>query len=301
MMLAVYFLSTWAGVAAVQAQTGPVPDVSLSCDQPQPIDVYPGATRSTIINCRVENPTVHQEKVRITIQAGVLAVSGPASLTVGSGSEVSFQVSVRAELRAPEGQHQVSISAEVTMANGIPVTSDPTSYNIMAIIRQFSRLRVASEVAFLQLRPKVDYMLVFDVYNDGNAMDRFNIEIQNYDDLNDEGFQLSIPLVSVEIESMAPAEKIRVQMRTPKNQGWTDKYFSLQFKATSEYSVRTEGIPNYQVQTMTIYIRGVYLPGFELIGTAMMTALAAAAFAGRTSRYSEDEDSELVELDSRIF
>ena len=187
------------------------------------------------------------------------------------------------------------------MANGIPVTSDPTSYNIMAIIRQFSRLRVASEVAFLQLRPKVDYMLVFDVYNDGNAMDRFNIEIQNYDDLNDEGFQLSIPLVSVEIESMAPAEKIRVQMRTPKNQGWTDKYFSLQFKATSEYSVRTEGIPNYQVQTMTIYIRGVYLPGFELIGTAMMTALAAAAFAGRTSRYSEDEDSELVELDSRIF
>ncbi|MDG1533650.1 MAG: hypothetical protein P8Q35_04345 [Candidatus Thalassarchaeaceae archaeon] len=300
MMLAVYFLSTWAGVAAVQAQTGPVPDVSLSCDQPQPIDVYPGATRSSIINCRVENPTVHQEKVRITIQAGVLAVSGPASLTVGSGSEVAFQVSIRAELRAPEGQHQVSISAEVTMANGIPVTSDPTSYNIMAIIRQFSRLRVASEVAFLQLRPKVDYNLIFDVYNDGNAMDRFNIEVQNYDELNDEGFQLSIPLVSVEIESMAPPEKIRVQMRTPKNQGWTDKYFSLQFKATSEYSVRTEGIPNYQIQTMTVYIRGVYLPGFELIGTMMMTALAAAAFAGRTSRESDDE-SELVELDSRIF
>ena len=300
MMLAVYFLSTWAGVAAVQAQTGPVPDVSLSCDQPQPIDVYPGATRSSIINCRVENPTVHQEKVRITIQAGVLAVSGPASLTVGSGSEVAFQVSIRAELRAPEGQHQVSISAEVTMANGIPVTSDPTSYNIMAIIRQFSRLRVASEVAFLQLRPKVDYNLIFDVYNDGNAMDRFNIEVQNYDELNDEGFQLSIPLVSVEIESMAPPEKIRVQMRTPKNQGWTDKYFSLQFKATSEYSVRTEGIPKYQIQTMTVYIRGVYLPGFELIGTMMMTALAAAAFAGRTSRESDDE-SELVELDSRIF
>ena len=121
-----------------------------------------------------------------------------------------------------------------------------------------------------------------------------------YDELNDEGFQLSIPLVSVEIESMAPPEKIRVQMRTPKNQGWTDKYFSLQFKATSEYSVRTEGIPNYQIQTMTVYIRGVYLPGFELIGTMMMTALAAAAFAGRTSRESDDE-SELVELDSRIF
>ena len=301
MMLAVYFLSTWAGVAAVQAQ-GAVPDIVLTCDQPQPIDVNPGATRSGIINCRIENPTVHQEKVRIQIQAGVLAFSGPATLSIGGGSEVSFQVMVRAELRAPEGQHQVTVSAEVTMANGIPVTSEPSAANSMVIIRQFSRLRVASEVAFLQLRPKVDYNLVFDVYNDGNALDRFNIAIENYDDLNDEGFQLSIPLVSVEIESMAPPEKIRVQMRTPKNQGWTDKYLSLQFKATSEYSVRTEGIPNYQIQTMTIYIRGVYLPGFELIGTMMMTTLAAAAIAGRRPIVrSEEASDELEPLDARLF
>ena len=301
MMLAVYFLSTWAGVAAVQAQ-GAVPDIVLTCDQPQPIDVNPGATRSGIINCRIENPTVHQEKVRIQIQAGVLAFSGPATLSIGGGSEVSLKVMVRAELRAPEGQHQVTVSAEVTMANGIPVTSEPSAANSMVIIRQFSRLRVASEVAFLQLRPKVDYNLVFDVYNDGNALDRFNIAIENYDDLNDEGFQLSIPLVSVEIESMAPPEKIRVQMRTPKNQGWTDKYFSLQFKATSEYSVRTEGIPNYQIQTMTIYIRGVYLPGFELIGTMMMTTLAAAAIAGRRPIVrSEEASDELEPLDARLF
>ena len=279
-----------------------VPDIVLTCDQPQPIDVNPGATRSGIINCRIENPTVHQEKVRIQIQAGVLAFSGPATLSIGGGSEVSFQVMVRAELRAPEGQHQVTVSAEVTMANGIPVTSEPSAANSMVIIRQFSRLRVASEVAFLQLRPKVDYNLVFDVYNDGNALDRFNIAIENYDDLNDEGFQLSIPLVSVEIESMAPPEKIRVQMRTPKNQGWTDKYFSLQFKATSEYSVRTEGIPNYQIQTMTIYIRGVYLPGFELIGTMMMTTLAAAAIAGRRPIVrSEEASDELEPLDARLF
>jgi hypothetical protein len=119
--------------------------------------------------------------------------------------------------------------------------------------------------------------------------------------LNDEGFQLSIPLVSVEIESMAPAEKIRVQMRTPKNQGWTDKYFSLQFKATSEYSVRTEGIPNYQVQTMTIYIRGVYLPGFELMSTMMITTLAAAALAGWYRDEEDDESDEPRVLDSRLF
>ena len=92
-------------------------------------------------------------------------------------------------------------------------------------------------------------------------------------------------------------------MRTPKNQGWTDQYYNLQFKATSEFSVRTEGIPNYQIQSMTIYIRGVYLPGFELTGTMMITALAAIALVGRkdTSRDEDIEYSELEPMDSRLF
>jgi len=92
-------------------------------------------------------------------------------------------------------------------------------------------------------------------------------------------------------------------MRTPKNQGWTDKYFNLQFKATSEYSVRSEGVPNYQVQVMTIYIRGVYLPGFELVGTTMMAALAGAAI-GRNQTNDEllvDDDGNVTPLDNRLF
>jgi len=174
---------------------------------------------------------------------------------------------------------------------------------VMTVFKQFSRLRVGAELAFIQLRPKVDYTLVFDVYNDGNARDKFNVEIQNYDELNDEGFQLSLPLISQEIDSLAPPEKFRVQMRTPKNQGWTDKYFNLQFKASSEYSVRSEGVPNYQVQVMTIYIRGVYLPGFELVGTTMMAALAGAA-VGRNSSNDEllvDDDGNVTPLDNRLF
>ena len=55
---------------------------------------------------------------------------------------------------------------------------------------------------------------------------------------------------------------------------------------------------------MTIYIRGVYLPGFEVMGSMMMTALAAAAIVG--GRKDEEiqeasEDGTLRPLDSRIF
>tara|TARA_B100000287_G_scaffold397823_1_gene414750 strand:- start:1079 stop:2011 length:933 start_codon:yes stop_codon:yes gene_type:complete len=301
MILGVYFLSLCSGVAAVQAQTSP--DVSLTCDQPQPIEVYPGATRTTIIYCTLSNPTTFSEKVELTYQSGVIAVAGPGSATVPPG-DTSFQVAARADLRMPEGQQVVTITATVTQWNGAPVSgaATPTEAKVLTVFKQFSRLRVGSELAFIQLRPKVDYTLVFDVYNDGNARDKFNVEVQNYDELNDAGFQLSLPLISQEIDSLAPAEKFRVQMRTPKNQGWTDKYFSLQFKATSEYSVRTEGVPNYQIQVMTIYIRGVYLPGFELAGTAMMAALAGAA-AGRRNDDEKliDDEGNVIPIDNRLF
>ena len=300
--MAVYFLSLWSGVAAVQAQTSP--DVSLTCDQPAPIEVYPGALRSTIIYCTLTNPTTFSEKVDLTYQQGIISVAGPGSATVPPG-DTSFQVAARADLRQPEGQQVVTITATVTQWNGAPVTAatSPTEAKVMTVFKQFSRLRVGAELAFIQLRPKVDYTLVFDVYNDGNARDKFNVEIQNYDEMVDEGFQLSLPLISQEIDSLAPAEKFRVQMRTPKNQGWTDKYFSLQFKATSEYSVRSEGVPNYQIQVMTIYIRGVYLPGFELVGTAMMAALAGAALGRKTNdnQVSVDDDGNIIPSDNRLF
>ena len=302
MIMAVYFLSLWSGVAAVQAQTSP--DVSLTCDQPAPIEVYPGALRSTIIYCTLTNPTTFSEKVDLTYQQGIISVAGPGSATVPPG-DTSFQVAARADLRQPEGQQVVTITATVTQWNGAPVTAatSPTEAKVMTVFKQFSRLRVGAELAFIQLRPKVDYTLVFDVYNDGNARDKFNVEIQNYDEMVDEGFQLSLPLISQEIDSLAPPEKFRVQMRTPKNQGWTDKYFSLQFKATSEYSVRSEGVPNYQIQVMTIYIRGVYLPGFELVGTAMMAALAGAAIGRKTNenQVSVDDEGNVIPLDNRLF
>ncbi len=96
MIMAVYFLSLWSGVAAVQAQTSP--DVSLTCDQPAPIEVYPGALRSTIIYCTLTNPTTFSEKVDLTYQQGIISVAGPGSATVPPG-DTSFQVAARADLR----------------------------------------------------------------------------------------------------------------------------------------------------------------------------------------------------------
>ena len=54
---------------------------------------------------------------------------------------------------------------------------------------------------------------------------------------------------------------------------------------------------------MTVYIRGIYLPGFEIAGTMMITALAAVALAGRNNAFREEgnDDSILEPFDSRLF
>ena len=53
---------------------------------------------------------------------------------------------------------------------------------------------------------------------------------------------------------------------------------------------------------MTIYIRGVYLPGFELVGTTMMAALAGAA-VGKRSEDDQlvDKEGNVTPLDARMF
>ena len=49
--------------------------------------------------------------------------------------------------------------------------------------------------------------------------------------------------------------------------------------------------PITESQIITIYVRGVYLPGFEIIPTLSMVALAAAVMGRRYLNTDEEEES----------
>jgi len=277
MLMIVYMVAMGSGfVGSVEAQS-PNPDITVTCIPGSiPIDVYPGATRLGATYCEAVNPTAYAEKVNIQITSAGLAYAAPGSITVPPQDSITFEVTIRGDDRMAEGSRQVTITARVDQFNGVPCgTCTSQSVNVMVVVKQFALLRVEAEEPFKQLRPKVDYILEFKVYNDGNNRDRFNIEVANRDVLEDGGFQISMPQISTEIESLAPPSKVRVLMRTPKKQGWSDHYYQLDFKATSDHSLRSSGTPMYQTQMVTLYIRGVYLPGFELFSTLMMVGLAS--------------------------
>jgi len=294
MLIAIYVLSTWAGtVDNAQAQVNP--DISLTCSPTAiEIDVAPGDTRIGTTYCDASNPTLYVEKVNIQITAAGLTYSAPGSITVAAGDTTTFEVVVRGEDQMTEGSRQVTVSARVDQANGAPCptcTSQTTS--LLVVVKQFPMLRVQADEPFKQLRPKVDYIFEFKIYNDGNNRDQFFIAVSNRDDLADSGFQISLPETNTWIESKAPPQKMRVMMRTPKKQGWSDHYYQLDFQATSEHSIRSGGTEMSQTQMVTLYIRGVYLPGFQLIPSLMMLGLAAAFVS---KRRSEDYSEETIDI-----
>lgn len=297
-LLAIYMASILVVATPAAAQVS-VPAVDLQCLSPNPsgaidVPVYPGAALTGFANCKVVNPNAYAERIQIQVSADGLVVAAPGTISLGPGAESEFQVTVRADQRMTMSGRNLMVTATVVEANGAPPPNIAESQVQMIInILQFSRLQVEAEEPFLQLPPKTDHNFEFKVYNQGNWADKFAVGVtdESRDKLEENGFQISIPLVAVEIEGMAAPTKVRVLVRTPKNQGWTDEYFTLEFEAISEFSCRyeTSGC-NSMAQMVTIYVRGVYLPGFELIPSLAMLGMAAAVIARRNMDEDDDEE-----------
>tara|TARA_B110000914_G_C15430618_1_gene431152 strand:- start:151 stop:1137 length:987 start_codon:yes stop_codon:yes gene_type:complete len=297
-ILAIYMASILVVATPAAAQLS-VPAVDLQCLSPNPsgaidVPVYPGAALTGFANCKVVNPNQYAERIQIQVSADGLVVAAPGTISLGPGAESEFQVTVRADQRMTMSGRNLMVTATVVEANGAPPPNIAESQVQMIInILQFSRLQVEASEPFLQLSPKTDHNFEFKVYNQGNWADKFSVGVtdDSRDKLEEKGFQISIPLVAVEIEGMAAPTKVRVLVRTPKNQGWTDEYFTLEFEAISEFSCRyeTSGC-NSMAQMVTIYVRGVYLPGFELIPSLAMLGMAAAVIARRNMDEDDDEE-----------
>jgi hypothetical protein len=297
-ILAIYMASILVVATPAAAQLS-VPAVDLQCLSPNPsgaidVPVYPGAALTGFANCKVVNPNQYAERIQIQVSADGLVVAAPGTISLGPGAESEFQVTVRADQRMTMSGRNLMVTATVVEANGAPPPNIAESQVQMIInILQFSRLQVEASEPFLQLSPKTDHNFEFKVYNQGNWADKFSVGVteKSRDKLEEKGFQISIPLVAVEIEGMAAPTKVRVLVRTPKNQGWTDEYFTLEFEAISEFSCRyeTSGC-NSMAQMVTIYVRGVYLPGFELIPSLAMLGMAAAVIARRNMDEDDDEE-----------
>ena len=267
--------------------------VSMTCAPGQiNVEVKPGATLTGYTTCTVSNPTAYVEKVAIQVTSDGLATAAPGDMYVGAGADVDFQVVVRANPYMQMQSRQLTVSASVQELNNLPPPNTASSQvNALINIMQFSIVQVEAVEPFVQLMPKTDKNFEFKVYNYGNQIDRMKIGVTDAtrEELEEQGFTINLPINTVQIEPNTAPEKARVLVRTPKNQGWTDAYHVLDFYAESDFACKNGGC-NRESQMITIYVRGVYLPGFEVVPGISMIALAAAVAGRRFMNYDEDDD-----------
>ena len=258
------FLVTQTPYATSQA----FPDIELQCTPSNIlIDVHPGATGTGMTFCTLTNNSVHMLEVDIIVNSGALINTAPGSVTVSGGSSVDFEVMVKAEIGQPEGQHMVAIEAVVNTVNGIDSpTEEKAAFNVLAVIKQFSRLEISADKPLLDINSGETKELTYTVTNIGNALDRINFAVSwyNRDILEEIGFIMVLNMVAQEIDAgtsgvfvvsiTAPYKGDTVADGLIWEQNKDDLYdliVQLEVIATSEYSIRTEGIPN-SVSAITV-------------------------------------------------
>ena len=292
-LLGIYFCSLMVVAVPASAQFSGAA-VSMTCAPGQiQVEVKPGATLTGYTTCTVSNPTTYVEKVAIRVTSDGLATAAPGDMYVGAGQEVDFQVVVRANPYMQMQSRQLTVSADVQEINNVPPPNIATSQvNALINIMQFSIVQVEAVEPFVQLMPKTDKNFQFKVYNFGNQIDRMKIGVteDTRDTLEEAGFTVNLPQTVVTIEPNTAPETARIMVRTPKNQGWSDAYHVLEFYAESEFACQNGGC-NRESQMITVYVRGVYLPGFEVVPALSMIALAGAV-AGRRFLNNEEENED---------
>ncbi|MFL2882614.1 MAG: choice-of-anchor T family protein [Candidatus Poseidoniaceae archaeon] len=252
------FLVTQAPYASSQSA---LPEISIDCTPSSiPIDVYPGAIGTGMTFCTLTNNSVHMLEVDIFVESGILLATAPGSITVQGGTSVDFEVMVKAEIGQPEGVHQINIEAVVNTVNGIDSpTEEKAASSVIAQIKQFSRLEISADQPLFDINSGETKELTYTVTNTGNAMDRINFAISWYNRgiLEEIGFVMVLNMVAQEINAgtsgvfvvsiTAPYKGDTVAEGLVWEQNKDDLYdliVQLEVTATSDYSIRSEGIPN---------------------------------------------------------
>ena len=232
------------------------------------VDVSPTGTGIGTATIHLENTGPHQVTCTVSNEIEGYEAS-PRELTVSLGPYATraLPMSIVALLRSPYGVSNGIVTCTVKSVNLVPLDNwfiNTGSYQVNTA--PYSRLVIPAKEPFMQVWPGKSLKLKFDVYNEGNIDDTVRLDVSNRDELYRKGF--SIALESSGSVLVLPRETLRmnIHVTTPKGR-WEDDYYTIDVRAVSEFA-NSQSF-DYSV---TLWVRGVYVPGFDPV--IMIFALA---------------------------
>ncbi len=257
------------------------PVIKLTCTPAAiDVDVSPGQSGMGSSLLKIESSS--SEDILVT-----LAASADIGFCTLSTNTVAIAANGKTEVpvvvRVPQGTAFGPATASIT---GRPQTEiggilgTPMTATIAINIRQFAKMNLESTQPYIQVEPGKQVALNLKSWNMGNGKDTFKFEVVDLDKLSEKGWSVQLSAVTRDVEPQSQ-KAITVTGITPKAI-WKDEFHVIKIKVTSDISnllaSQGQGVVTTEEFPFTVYVRGVYIPGFE--PAIAIVALGVIAFIG---------------------
>ena len=277
LLLAMLMLGTslvmFAPPAAAQAAVAY--SISFTNGQVQ-LDVRPGASGIGCTEMVISNEGQATIDVDISLSGGGVTISpGAVSVTLAPGGSITVPVCALALTRSSYKTVQVN-----ALASGRETNTQLNQVNknagVAVIVQQYARLSVQASQPFQKIGPGKEFVLNFIAVNNGNYQDTIAVEVLNAKDLEDAGFTVALAAAQYQIDASGE-QPVQLTVATPRGTvvGWSNEYHTVILQVATTLQGETEA----RSVTATMWIRGVFLPGFDPIFTVFALGIVATALS----------------------
>ena len=240
------------------------------------LDVRPGASGVGCTEMLVSNEGQAAIDVDVSISGGGVTISpGAVSVTLGSGGSITVPVCALALTQSSYKNVQVTALASGRESN-TQLNSVNKNAGFAVIIQQYARLSVQAAQPFQRVGPGKEFFLTFIAVNNGNYQDTIAVEVLNLKDLEDSGFVIALAAQQYLIDAQGE-QPVQVSISTPRGTviGWSNEYHTIIMQVATTLQGETEA----RSVTATLWVRGVFLPGFDPLFTIFALAIVASALS----------------------
>ncbi|MCH2420656.1 MAG: hypothetical protein MK215_01735 [Candidatus Poseidoniia archaeon] len=240
------------------------------------LDVRPGASGVGCTEMIISNEGQGSIDVDVSITGGGVTISpGAVSVTLGSGGSITIPVCALALTQSSYKNVQVTAIAQGRETNS-QLNQVNKNAGFAVIIEQYSRLSVQAAQPFQRVGPGKEFFLTFTAVNNGNYQDTIAVDVLNRKELEEAGFVVALAAQQYLIDSKGE-QPVQVSISTPRGTviGWSNEYYTVIMQVATTLQGETEA----RSVTATLWIRGVFLPGFDPLFTIFALAIVASALS----------------------
>ena len=240
------------------------------------LDVRPGASGVGCTEMVVSNEGQAAIDVDVSISGGGVTISpGAVSVTLGSGGSITVPVCALALTQSSYKNVQVTAIAQGRESNS-QLNQVNKNAGFAVIIEQYARLSVQAAQPFQRIGPGKEFFLTFTAVNNGNYQDTVAVDILNLKDLEESGFVVALAAQQYLIDAQGE-QPVQVSISTPRGTviGWSNEYHTVIMQVATTLQGETEA----RSVTAPLWVRGVFLPGFDPLFTIFALAIVASALS----------------------